>query len=145
MGTSLLDYAWVLVSSGLVFLMQAGFLCLETGFTRTKNNINVALKNIVDFGLTTVLFWTFGYALMFGATAGGFIGMSQFAPSFAEDNMGMMVFLIFQIMFCGTAVTIISGAVAERLRFGAYVALTLITSGLTYPVFGHWVWNGAEA
>jgi ammonium transporter len=145
MGTSLLDYAWVLVSSGLVFLMQAGFLCLETGFTRTKNNINVALKNIVDFGLTTVLFWAFGYALMFGASAGGFIGTSQFAPSFAEDNMGMMVFLIFQIMFCGTAVTIISGAVAERLRFGAYVALTLITSGLTYPVFGHWVWNGSEA
>ena len=60
MGTTQLDYAWVLVSAGLVFLMQAGFLCLETGFTRTKNNINVALKNLVDFGLTTVLFWAFG-------------------------------------------------------------------------------------
>lgn len=140
----LLDNLWLLIASALVFLMQAGFLCLETGFTRSKNNINVALKNLVDFGLTTVLFWAFGFALMFGSTQAGIVGMDQFIPEFTADNSDLMLFLIFQVMFCGTAVTILSGAVAERLRFGSYIVLTVLVSGLIYPVFGHWAWNGLE-
>src|SRR5690606_6450496 len=101
----------------------------------TKNSINVALKNIVDFGLTTVLFWLFGFALMFGATSGGIIGTSNFAPDFSPtpEDVQLIVFLVFQIMFCGTAVTIISGAVAERLNFGSYVIICLVISGLVYP------------
>ena len=117
MGTELVDFMWVLVSAGLVFLMQAGFLCLETGLTRTKNNINVAVKNLVDFGLTTVLFWAFGFAFMFGSTQGGIIGLTRFAPDFSgSTDVSLIVFLRFQVMFCGTAVTILSGAIAERLR-----------------------------
>ncbi len=140
---------WVLVSSGLVFLMQAGFLCLETGLTRTKNNINVAIKNLVDFGITTVLFWLFGFAIMFGPTIGGFIGGENFvgfAPDFSRDteDVQRLVFLIFQVMFCGTAVTIISGAVAERLNFNSYIIITALISGAVYPLFGHWAWNGLE-
>jgi len=140
----MVDNLWLLISSALLFLMQAGFLCLETGLTRNKNNINVAVKNIVDFGLTTFLFWMFGFALMFGTTTAGFIGTDAFFPQFTIDNVDQIGFLIFQIMFCGTAVTILSGAIAERLRFGTYILLTIVISGLVYPVFGHWVWNGIE-
>ncbi len=142
-----LDHFWVLVSAGLVFLMQAGFLCLETGMTRSKNNINVALKNLVDFSLTTILFWLFGFAFMFGPSIGSFIGGSGFegfAPDFdptSEESVSVIVFLIFQIMFCGTAVTIISGSVAERLNFGSYILITTLISGLVYPFFGHWSWS----
>ncbi|MEO1290158.1 MAG: ammonium transporter, partial [Chloroflexota bacterium] len=117
---------------------------METGLTRSKNNINVALKNLVDFGLTTILFWMFGFALMFGATSGGYVGTSQFFPNFTAENIDTAVFLIFQVMFCGTAVTILSGAIAERLRFSAYIVLTLMVSGLIYPVFGHWAWHGID-
>lgn len=142
-----LNNFWILVSAGLVFLMQAGFLCLETGLTRTKNNINVALKNLVDFGITTVLFWLFGFAIMFGPTISGLIGgkgFADFAPNFSPNpvDVEIIVFLIFQIMFCGTAVTIISGSVAERLNFNSYIVITALISGMVYPVFGHWAWNG---
>lgn len=136
---------WVLVSAGLVFLMQAGFLCLETGLTRSKNNINVALKNLVDFGVTTVLFWGFGFALMFGATNSGVFGSDSFLPNFSAENSSTIVFLIFQVMFCGTAVTILSGSIAERLNFGSYIILTILISGFIYPIFGHWAWNGIDA
>lgn len=142
MGNQAVDYVWILLSAGLVFLMQAGFLCLETGLTRTKNNINVALKNIVDFGLTTLLFWAFGFALMFGTSVGGFIGFDNFTPNFSSENLDTIVFLIFQVMFCGTAVTILSGAVAERLRFSAYIIITILIAGFVYPIFGHWAWHG---
>lgn len=145
MDTQTVNNLWILVSSGLVFLMQAGFLCLETGLTRSKNNINVALKNLVDFGITTVLFWVFGFALMFGATSSGVFGSSLFAPNFTVDNTNTIVFFIFQVMFCGTAVTILSGAIAERLNFGSYIVLTILISGFIYPIFGHWVWNGIDA
>lgn len=145
---SLTDNLWILVSAGLVFIMQAGFLCLESGLTRSKNNINVAMKNLVDFGITTVLYWLFGFALMFGPTLGGWLGGAEFmgfAPDFAPSdpaNVDTLVFLVFQVMFCGTAVTIISGAVAERLAFRSYIIITILISGWVYPVFGHWAWAG---
>ncbi len=139
---STIDNLWVLVSACLVFFMQAGFLCLESGFTRNKNNINVALKNVVDFGLTTVLFWVIGFGLMFGASAGGWFGQSMFAPEFGQYDGRTIVFIIFQLMFCGTAITITSGAIAERLRFSSFILLVLVMSLITYPIFGHWAWNG---
>jgi ammonium transporter len=143
---SSLDVLWVLVSAGLVFIMQGGFLCLETGLTRNKNSINVAIKNITDFGLTTVVFWMFGYALMFGReTWGGWLGVSDFFPSLDPATEGdLLAFLIFQVMFCGTAVTIMSGAVAERMRFESYIFITILISGFVYPVFGHWAWAGIQ-
>jgi ammonium transporter len=137
-----IDNLWVLVSACLVFFMQAGFLCLESGFTRSKNNINVALKNVIDFGLTTVLFWLIGFGLMFGTSVGGWIGQSMFAPEFGQYDGRTIVFVVFQLMFCGTAVTITSGAIAERLRFSSFILLVVVMSLLTYPIFGHWAWSG---
>ncbi|MEL7236306.1 MAG: ammonium transporter, partial [Chloroflexota bacterium] len=142
-----IDILWLIVSAALVFPMQAGFLCLETGLTRGKNNINVAMKNITDFGLTTVIFWAFGFAFMFGgSTLGGWLGTSNFFLSFTpgQSDPGLLAFLLFQVMFCGTAVTILSGAVAERLRFESYIVITLLIAGFVYPIFGHWAWGGIQ-
>ncbi|MCS6835380.1 MAG: ammonium transporter [Anaerolineae bacterium] len=135
---------WILLASVLVFFMQAGFLCLETGLTRTKNSINVALKNLIDFGLTTTIFWAFAFGLMFGASSGGWWGTTLFAPEFNGTNADTIVFLVFQIMFCGTAVTIISGALAERMRFNVFILVVIVVSSLVYPLFGHWAWAGLQ-
>jgi ammonium transporter len=139
------DNLWILISASLVFFMQAGFLCVESGLTRSKNNINVALKNIMDFGLTSILFWFIGFGLMFGSTAGGLVGTDSFALEFTGLNGNFVVFAIFQLMFCGTAITITSGAIAERVRFGSFIVLVVFMVLITYPIFGHWVWNGNNA
>ena len=136
-----LNVIWVVGCAGLVLLMQPGFMCLESGLTRSKNSINVAIKNLADLGISICLFWTFGYALMFGADRLGLIGLSDFCLSLQSDPQ-VAAFFLFQMLFCGTATTIVSGALAERLRFGAYIAIAITISGLIYPVFGHWVWNG---
>lgn len=135
------DILWVLFAAALVFLMQAGFLCLETGLTRSKNNINVAIKNLADFAVSTLLFWLAGFALMFGATANGWIGLDLFALELGSD-LWTATFFIFQAMFCGTALTIISGGIAERVRFGGYMIVVVVVTLFIYPVFGHWVWHG---
>ena len=121
-----IDILWVLLSAGLVFLMQAGFLFLESGLTRAKNYINVAMKNIVDFGIAFVLYWAFGFAFMFGMTNGGLIGTDNFFVPFNGSNHWLTTFFLFQVVFAGTTVTIVSGAVAERLRFGVYVVVAMI-------------------
>ena len=139
-----IDILWVLFCALLVFLMQAGFLALETGFTRNKNNINVALKNLADFSLTTLGFWAVGFGLMFGASSAGWAGQSRFFFTPPAD-FASPAFFIYQVMFCGTAVTILSGAVAERVRFGGYLIVALIVSTLIYPLFGHWSWNGLDS
>ncbi|MEX2115059.1 MAG: ammonium transporter [Pirellulales bacterium] len=138
----MLDLAWMLLCAGLVMLMQAGFCCLESGLARTKNRVNVAIKNLTDFCIASVIFWLFGFALMFGASWHGLIGTSHFMPG---KNAGpwLLSFVLFQLVFCGTATTIISGAVAERIRFAGYLAVSVIVSALFYPVFGHWAWGGA--
>ena len=138
------DLLWVIIASALVFLMQAGFLALEAGLTRTKNAINVAIKNMADFGISTVLFWLVGFGIMFGPTLGGWMGHSEYAMSFSEGFAWPTVFFTFQVMFAGTAVTIVSGAVAERLKFGSYLLMAILVAGFTYPVFGHWAWNGLQ-
>jgi Amt family ammonium transporter len=122
--------------------MQAGFSCLESGLVRTKNSINVAAKNFADFCLASVVFWLFGFALMFGATSGGFFGTSGFLFD-DTANPWLMAFFIFQLGFCGTAVTIVSGAVSERMRFAGYLVIATIVSAVIYPLIGHWVWGSA--
>jgi Amt family ammonium transporter len=138
------DLLWVITAAVLVFLMQAGFLALEAGLTRSKNAINVAIKNMADFGISTMLFWMVGFAVMFGSTSSGWIGTDDFMLSFNEVRAWPTVFFTFQVMFCGTAVTILSGAVAERMKFGAYLFLAVLVAGFTYPLFGHWAWNGLD-
>jgi len=134
---------WLLVCSALVFVMQPGFMCLESGLTRSKNNINVAIKNFADFSLSTLIFWTFGYGLMFGASMNTVIGTNQFLAS-PETDAALAAFMVFQTLFCSTAATIVSGAVAERMKFGGYVLITALMAGVVYPMFGHWTWNGIE-
>jgi len=140
----IIDIFWVLLSAALVFLMQGGFLCLETGLTRSKNNINVAIKNLTDVGVSIILFWAFGFALMFGSSWQGVFGNSYFFLDFSETGVWLVVFFLFQVMFCGTTVTILSGAIAERMRFDGYIFLAILISGFVYPMFGHWAWNGLE-
>ena len=137
----MIDQLWILLCSGLVFLMQAGFMCLESGLTRAKNSINVAVKNIADFGISVALFWAFGFGIMFGLSQAGWIGSSNFFPSAEAEQSSTIAFFIYQAMFCGTATTIISGAVAERLKFSAYIIIAILVSGIIYPVLGHWAWN----
>lgn len=135
------DATWILLTSFLVALMQAGFTCLESGFVREKNSINVAIKNLLDFCISSILFAVLGYQIMFGQTTGGWFG--TIAPVRMDTQTpDMVAFFIFQLMFCGTAATIISGAVSERMRFSGYMIITMLTAGLFYPVAGHWVWNG---
>jgi ammonium transporter len=136
-----LDIAWILVCAALVMLMQAGFSCLESGMVRTKNSINVAAKNFTDFVLSSAIFWLFSFGLMFGVTANGLFGTSGFF--FDTTNPWLMAFFIFQLGFCGTATTIVSGAVSERMRFGGYLFVATIISAVIYPIVGHWVWGSA--
>jgi len=135
------DILWIIICSGLVFFMQAGFLCLESGLTRTKNSINVAIKNITDFGIATILYFTVGFGIMYGSSYNGLFGTDSFLPTFPVHDPKIPVFFLFQLMFCGTAATIVSGAVAERMKFGAYIIITAIISSIIYPFFGHWVWG----
>jgi Amt family ammonium transporter len=136
-----IDLLWVTISAVLVILMQPGFSCLESGLVRAKNSINVALKNLYDFSIAAVTFVLFGYGLMFGASALGLIGSDGFL--FGENaTPAELVFFLFQMAFCGTATTIVSGAVAERMRFYAYCFNAILLSGLIYPLFGHWAWGG---
>ena len=144
MGSSVLDNLWVIVSAVLVFLMQPGFMCLESGLTRSKNSINVAIKNLADFVFSVMGFWLLGFGLMFGASQSGIIGISDFMADFG-DNFHISSFFLFQAMFCGTATTIFSGAVAERIRFSSYLIIVLLLSVFVYPVFGHWAWNGIDS
>ena len=133
-----LDTFWLLVCAILVFLMQAGFMCLESGLSRNKNSINVALKNVTDFGIAVVTFWAFGFALMYGTSVMGLFGNRFYF--FTTHVAGYQTYFVFQAMFVATAATIISGAVAERLKFFSYVIITFVTSGFLYPIVGHWAW-----
>jgi len=136
-----LDTVWMLLAAMLVFFMQPGFALVEAGFTRTKNTANILMKNLLDFSLGSLLFWAVGFGIMFGA--GGFIGMPHFFDlSFLDTQLPREGFLMFQTVFCATAATIVSGAMAERTKFSMYLAYTILISVLIYPVSGHWTWGG---
>jgi Amt family ammonium transporter len=140
-----LNTMWVLVASFLVFFMQAGFALLEAGLTRAKNTTNIFFKNLVDFLFATMAFWAVGYAFMFGASAGGWIGTSEFfvsASSADVADLPIMAFWFFQLVFAGTAATIVSGAMAERTRFTSYLIYSFVISAIIYPIAGHWMWGG---
>lgn len=134
-------HLWVLTAMALVFAMQLGFCLLEVGFVRAKNSINVAIKNVMDFCISGFLFWLFGYAVMFGADWSGIVGVAGFMPDHL-DAATPLVFMLFQMMFCGTATTIVSGAVAERMGYGSYIIVSALLSAVIYPIFGHWAWGG---
>ncbi|MCE9604258.1 MAG: ammonium transporter [Planctomycetia bacterium] len=134
--------SWVLTCALLVMFMQAGFCLLETGFSRAKNSINVAIKNLVDFLISSLAYWAFGFALMFGISYDGLFGTTRFALGEGTTAPLLGAFL-FQLMFCSTSTTIISGAVAERIKFGAYLITALFVSAVLYPIFGHWAWGGS--
>jgi ammonium transporter len=139
-----LDIGWLLTCAALVMLMQAGFTALESGLVRSKNSINVAIKNFANFLVAASLFWLFGFGLMFGSDDGGLIGTSFFA--FEGDDAFQSAFFVFQLGFIATATTLMSGAVAERMRFGGYLVLATFVAAIAYPVFGHWAWgDGALA
>jgi len=135
------DIIWVLVSAMLVFLMQAGFMALETGLSRAKNSINVAIKNITDFIFSVAAFWFVGYGIMFGRSFHGIVGLTDYFTSFDSDSW-KATFFVFQAVFVGTAATIDSGVIAERAKFGTYLLMSFITSAVIYPLFGHWAWGG---
>ncbi len=136
-----LDTVWMLLAAMLVFFMQPGFALVEAGFTQTKNTANILMKNLLDFMLGSILFWAIGFGIMFGA--GGFMGMPHFFNiSFYDSQLPVEGFLIFQTVFCATAATIVSGAMAERTKFSMYLAYTVLISVLIYPVSGHWTWGG---
>ena len=138
---SFVDTLWVIDCAILVFIMQAGFMCMETGLSRHKNSINVALKNAADFGVAVVVFWLFGFGLMFGTSYNGFFGTDLFL--FKTEKAEYMTYFVFQAMFVATAATIISGAVAERMKFNGYLLITLLATGIIYPLVGHWAWSSS--
>ena len=133
-----IDLVWLLVASGMVMLMQAGFCCLESGMVRSKNGINVVAKNVLDCAVAFLVFWAWGYTLLSGHSQAGLFGVGSFL--FEPTGPAGAASFLFQAMFCATAATIVAGAVAERMRFGAYLATSVLVSGLIYPVFAHWVW-----
>ena len=135
-----IDIVWVALCAILVFFMQAGFALLEGGCARSKNTVNVIMKNYCDLCVGLMLFWLVGYGLMFGSNPTGWFGQSHYAPGL--DNNREAVFFLFQAMFAATAATIVSGAVAERMRFTPYVVIAMFICGLIYPVFGSWAWEG---
>ena len=142
---SAVNTIWVLLGAALVFFMQAGFAMVETGFTRAKNAGNIIMKNLMDFAIGTPLFWLTGFGIMFGG-AGAFIG--GFDPLVRGDYSGILpagvplpAYLIFQTVFCATAATIVSGAMAERTKFISYCIYSAVISAVVYPVSGHWIWG----
>jgi len=137
---------WTLVAAILVMFMQPGFALVECGFTRAKNAGNILMKNFLDYSAGSIAFFLFGFALMFGDSVGGFLGGSGFALGGANgttpDGQWTLVFWFFQSVFAATAATIVSGGIAERTRFSSYILISIIVTGIIYPVSGHWCWGG---
>ncbi|MGE7916265.1 ammonium transporter [Lysinibacillus xylanilyticus] len=131
------NLVWVMLGTVLVFFMHAGFAMVEAGLTRSKNAVNIIMKNFLTISLGGIVYFLCGYAIMFGDSAGGFFGTSGFALNGVDD----LSFFIFQTMFAATGATILSGAVAERTNIFAYIGVIILMSSLVYPVVGHWVWS----
>lgn len=135
------DYVWILVAAFLVFFMQAGFAMLEAGFCRAKNAVNLMMKNIMDFSMGSLAFMAVGFALMFGVDKWGLLGTTGWFLHGADYDVGKYLLYVFEVVFAATAATIVSGAVAERLKFKGYLIYSLFVSALIYPIYGHWVWG----
>ncbi len=127
-----LTYVWLVLAGALVFLMHAGFAMLESGFTRQKNTVNILMKNIANIAITGLIFWAVGYAIMFDR--------SNFFLANADSSTYNLWF--FQMVFAATAATIVSGAVAERMKFSAFLLYVVWMGAIIYPIYGHWIWGG---
>ncbi len=143
---SAVNTIWVLVGAALVFFMQAGFAMVEAGFTRAKNSGNIIMKNMMDFCIGTPAYWFVGFGIMFGSASGIFGGFDFFIhgnySQILPPGISLWTFVIFQTVFCATAATIVSGAMAERTKFSAYCVYSAVISCVVYPVSGHWIWGG---
>ncbi len=138
-----LDTIWVLIAAVLVMFMQPGFAMVEAGFTRAKNSANILMKNLMDFSFGSLVFWIVGYTIMYGEDLGGFMGMpALFFSSDAINGIPDKASLMFQTVFAATAATIVSGAMAERTKFSAYIIFSIVITLIIYPVSGHWIWGG---
>ena len=154
-----IDTMWVVIAAILVIFMNAGFCMLETGFCRQKNAVNVLSKNLIVFALSTIAFWAIGFGLMFGSgnpfigTTGFFLMGADNSPATGDAYQGVFGSLnwtgvplaakfLFQVAFAGTAATIVSGAVAERIKFIDFLIFSLLLVGVAYPITGHWIWGG---
>lgn len=137
-----LDLIWIIAASAMVFFMQVGFTALETGFSQAKNAIDIALKNITVFILCAVFYFLCGFALMFGKTEWGLVGISHFLFNGVSDVPLGFAFVFFQVVFAGTAATILTGAMTERTRTSSVIWATILIVTVIYPIFGHWTWGG---
>lgn len=137
-----LNYVWTILAAVLVFFMQAGFALVETGFTRSKNAVNIIMKNMMDVSVGALVFFALGFGIMFGTSASGWFGTDGFFLSGLGDDPWTFAFFLFQAVFAATAATIVSGAVAERTKFTGYLIFSIVITGLIYPVFGSWAWGG---
>ena len=139
------NFAWVLICGILVMLMQLGFAMLECGLTRAKNAVNIVMKNLMDFCCGSIAYWAIGFALMMGTTTGitgMFFGTNGFFLAGDSYDVNIMKIWFWQMVFCATSATIVSGAMAERTKFSSYLLASVIISALIYPIYGHWVWGG---
>jgi len=136
------DYVWTLVAAFLVFFMQAGFAMVEAGLTRSKNTVNILMKNLMDFSVGSLAFWAIGFGIMFGVTNGIFGTTGFFFSDFSLDgDPWLFAFWMFQVVFAATAATIVSGAMAERTKFVGYLIYSAVVSAIIYPIFGSWAWG----
>lgn len=132
---------WFLIGAALVFWMQAGFAMVETGFTRAKNAGNILMKNLMDFCIGTVVFILIGFGLLLGEDLAGLIGKPGFDIFTSYENFDWSNF-VFNLVFCATTATIVSGAMAERTKFLSYCVYSAVISALIYPIEAHWIWGG---
>ncbi|MGQ8336496.1 ammonium transporter [Sunxiuqinia sp. A32] len=139
-----IDNMWLLIAAFMVMFMQPGFAMVEAGFTRGKNTANILMKNLMDFSIGSLLYWIIGFTLMYGDSIGGFIGTPDlfFMSEGFGDNYSDYADLFFQTVFAATAATIVSGAMAERTEFKAYLIFSIVITVLIYPISGHWTWGG---
>jgi Amt family ammonium transporter len=140
-----IDIIWLFLGAILVFVMQLGFMLLETGLCRAKNANNITMKNVMDFMIGALAYWAIGYAFMYGKDVASVIGLDSFFPGMMEINQANGSFYatwFFQVVFAATAATIVSGAMAERTKFSSYLIYTVFISAIIYPISGHWMWSG---
>lgn len=137
------DTIWLFLGAVLVFWMQAGFAMVETGFTRAKNAGNIIMKNLMDFAIGSIVFWVIGYGIMFGSAGSIFGGIDLFTlGEYDTGSVPFWVHFMFNTVFCATAATIVSGAMAERTKFSSYLVYSAVISAIVYPIEGHWIWGG---
>ena len=136
------DFVWVLICGFLVMFMQAGFAMLEAGFSRAKNVANVMMKNLMDFSVGSLAFFAVGFALMMGTDWHGIIGTDGWFLAGDAYDVNTIMTWFFMLVFCATAATIVSGAIAERPKFSVYLIYSVVVSAIIYPIYGHWLWGG---